>query len=82
MAKVKLFKISGEMIAASNLAYPITNTTNKFFNPIYSLNLELALRMPLISRVTNTSNQSKAGNEYLSYTEPCRKFNLDRVKSR
>jgi hypothetical protein len=52
--------MSGEMTAASNMTYPITNTTNKFFNAIYSLNLELALRMSLISRVTNTSNQSKA----------------------
>ena len=58
--KGELFKMSGEMTAASNMTYPITNTTNKFFNAIYSLNLELAFRMSLISRVTNTSNQSKA----------------------
>ena len=48
------------MTAASNMTYPITNTTNKFFNAIYSLNLELAFRISLISKVTNTSNQSKA----------------------
>ena len=60
--------MSGEMTAASNITYPMTNTTNKFFNASYSLNLELALMMSLISSTTNANSHNRAKQIKISET--------------
>jgi len=52
--------MSGSITALSNITYPSTNITNKFFKGKVSLNLLLDLTMSLISKIKKTSNQTAA----------------------